>query len=84
MLLNECNIQGRDPETAFINDVRVGTEPFGVMGTNRQLNDMKRFCCNLLEYWPLTIDPVIDFGSCNVTPISYQHLMVLCREDEIT
>ena len=81
MLLNECKIQGRDPNSAFVRDVRVGAEPFCVVGTNRQLNDLKRFCCNPLEYRPLTIDPTFDFGPYNVTPISYQHLMVLRRED---
>ena len=81
MLLNECKIQERDPKTAFVRDVRVGAEPFCVVGTNRQLNDLKRFCCNPLEYRPLTVDPTFDFGPYNVTPISYQHLMVLRRED---
>ena len=40
MLLNESKIQGRDPKTAFFRDVRVGAEPFCVVGTNRQLNDL--------------------------------------------
>lgn len=52
MLLNECKIQGRALKTAFIRDVRVGGEPFCVVGTNRQLNNLKRFCCNPMEYWP--------------------------------
>ena len=81
MLLNERKIQERDPKTAFVRDVRVGAEPFCVVGTNRQLNDLKRFCCNPLEYRPLTIDPTFDFGPYNVTPISYQQLMVRRRED---
>ena len=81
MLLNEYKIQGRDPKTAFVRDVRVGAEPFCVVGTNRQLNDLKRFCCNPLEYRPLTVDPTFDFGPYNVAPISYQYLMVLNRED---
>lgn len=50
MLLNESKIQGRDPKTAFVRDVRVGAEPFCVVGTNRQLEDLKRFCCNPVEY----------------------------------
>ena len=29
----------------------------------------------------MTVDPTFDFGPYNVTPISYQHLMVLRRED---
>ncbi len=36
---------------------------------------------NPVEYWPLTIDPMLNFGPYNVTPISYQHLIVLRRED---
>ena len=81
MLLNESEIQGRDPKTAFVRDVRNGAEPFCVVGTNRQLHDLKRFCCNPVEYRPLTEDPTFGFGPYNVTPISYQHLITLRRED---
>ena len=81
MLLNESKIQGRDPKTAFVRDVRVGAEPFCVVGTNRQLDDLKRFCCNPVEYRPLTVDPTFDFDPYNVTPISYQRLTFLRRED---
>ena len=83
MLLNESKIQGRDPKTAFVRDVRVGAEPFCVVRTNRQLEDLKRFCCNPVEYRPLTVDPTFDFRPYSVTPISYQHLIVLRREDGI-
>ena len=81
MLLNESKIQGRDPKTAFVRDVRVGAEPFCVVRTNRQLDDLKRFFCNPVEYRPLTEDPTFGFGLYNVTPISYQHLITLRRED---
>ena len=50
MLLNESKIQGRDPKSAFVHDVRVGAEPSCVVGTNPQLDDLKRFCCNPVEY----------------------------------
>ena len=81
ILLNESKFQEGDPKTTFVRDVRVGAEPFCVVGTNRQLDDLKRFCCNPVEYRPLTVDPTFDFGPYNVTPISYQHLIVLRRED---
>ena len=81
MLLNESKIQGRDPKNTFVPDVRVGAEPFCVVGTNRQLDDLKRFCCNPVVYQPSTLDPTFDFGPYNVKPISYQHLTVLRRED---
>lgn len=80
MLLNDCKIQGRDPKIAFVRDIRVGAEPFCVVGTNGQLNDLKRFCCEPMEYRPLTVDPTFDFSPYNATPISYQHLMILRRE----
>ena len=42
---------------------------------------VKRFCCNPVEYRPLTVDPTFDFDPYNVTPISYQRLTFLRRED---
>ena len=81
IFLNESKIQEGDPKTTFVRDVRVGAEPLCVVGTNRQLDDLKRFCCNPVEYRPLTVDPTFDFGPYNVTPLSYQHLIVLRRED---
>ena len=81
ILLNESKIQEGDPKTTFVRDVRVGAELFCVVGTNRQLDDLKQFCCNPVEYRPLTVDATFDFRPYNVTPISYQHLIVLRRED---
>ena len=81
MLLNESKIHGRDVKTAFVRDVRVGTEPFCVVATNRQLNDLKRFCCTPVEYRPFTVDPTFDLGPYNVTPISYEHLLLVRRKD---
>ena len=73
--------KGLKLKTAFVREVRVGAEPFCVVGTNRQLDDLKRFCCNPVEYRPLTVDPTFDFDPYNVTPISYQRLTFLRRED---
>ena len=81
ILLNESKFQEGDPKTTFVRDVRVGAEPFCVVGTNRQLDDLKRFCCNPVEYRPLTVDATFDFRPYNVTPTSYQHLIVLRNED---
>ena len=81
ILLNESKFQEGDPKTTFVRDVRVGAEPFCVVGTNRQLDDLKRFCCNPVEYRPLTVDATFDFRPYNVTPTSYQHLIALRNED---
>ena len=67
--------------TAFIRDVRVAPEPLCVMTSDRQLNDLKRFCCNPVEFRPFTVDPTFDIGHFNVTPITYQHLLLENRRD---
>ena len=45
--------------------------------SNRQLNDLKWFCCSPVEYRPLTVDLTLDLGPYNVTPISYEHLLTV-------
>ena len=49
--------------------------------TDSWMISVKRFCCNPVEYRPLTVDPTFDFDPYNVTPISYQRLTFLRRED---
>ena len=56
-------------------------EPLCVMTTNRQVNDLKRFCCNPVEFRPFTVDPTFDIGNFNVTPITYEHLLLENRRD---
>ena len=75
-LLKESKLQAKERDTAFIRDVRVGGEPLCVLATDRQLNDIVRFCCSTTSYKPLTVDPTFDIAKFNVTPISYQHLML--------
>lgn len=80
LLLNDSKFQARDEHSAFIRHVQVGAEPFCALAMKRQLNDIKRFCCNLNEYKPITVDPTFNFGPYNITPISYQHLLVKGQE----
>ncbi|XP_028415711.1 uncharacterized protein LOC114539280 [Dendronephthya gigantea] len=80
-LLGESKKQASNRSTAFIRDVRVAPEPLCVMTSDRQLNDLKRFCCNPVEFRPFTVDPTFDIGHYNVTPITYQHLLLENRRD---
>ena len=80
-LLGECKKQATSRKMAFIRDVRVAPEPLCVMTTDRQINDMKRFCCSPVEYKPFTVDPIFDIGEYNVTPITYQHLLLENKAD---
>jgi hypothetical protein len=80
-ILGECKKQAGNTNTAFLRDVRVAPEPLCIMTTNRQLNDLKRFCCNPVEFRPFTVDPTFDIGNYNVTPITYQHLLLANKRD---
>ena len=80
MLLNESKKHNENRRNAFIRDVRVGGEPLCVLASERQLQDLKRFCCDETEFKPLTVDPTFDIGQFNVTPISYQHLLLETKE----
>ena len=51
------------------------------MTSDRQLNDLKRFCCNPIEFRPFTVDLTFDIGQFNVTPITYQHLVLENKRD---
>ena len=75
-LLVESKKQASTRSTAFIRDVRIAPEPLCVMTSDRQLNDLKRFCCNPVQFRPFTVDPTFDIGQFNVTPITYQHLVL--------
>ena len=66
-LLGEGKKQALSRNTAFIRDVRVAPEPLCVMATDRQINDLKRFCCQPTEYKPFTVDPTFNIGEYNVT-----------------
>ena len=81
LLLNESKRQARNNESAFVRDVSVGGEPFCVLASKRQLKDLRRFCCNPTAFKPLTVDPTFNIGNFNVTPISYQHLLLETRKD---
>ena len=81
-ILGESKKQVSNKKTAFIRDVRVAPEPLCILATDRrQLNDLKRFCCNPVEYRLFTVDPTFNIGKYNVTPITYQHLLLENRRD---
>ena len=51
-LLKESKIQAKKRSTAFIRDVRVGGEPLCAFATDRQLDDIVRFCCSAACHKP--------------------------------
>ena len=81
LLFNKAKKQSKDKKSAFVHDVRVANELLCVLATDRQPNDLKRFCCNETEFRPFSVDPTFDIGQFNVTPISYEHLLLKTKRD---
>lgn len=72
LLLGASKKQNDNKDTSFIRDVRVGGEPLCVLASKRQLNDLRRFCCNETEFKPLTVDPtlILDNSMSHLSHIS--------------
>ena len=65
-----------DPSKKFVRAVNAAPEPAVVVSTDRQLQDLARFCTNTFEFSPLTIDPTFNLGDFDVTIITYRHLLL--------
>lgn len=68
-----------DTSKLFIREVKTLREPAIIVAYDRQLHDLVRFCTNPHEFGILTVDPTFSLGDFDVTLISYQHLLLLCR-----
>lgn len=61
----------------FVRLVTSAPEPMSILCTNRQLQDLVRFCTSPEASYPLCIDPtLINLGDFSVTVCSYQHLLL--------
>ena len=68
-----------DPSKMFVQAVNAAPEPAVVVCTDRQLQDLTRFCTNSIEFSPLTVDPTFNLGDFDVTIITYRHLLLLSK-----
>ena len=50
-----------------------------ILGTDKQLADMSRFCTSHLDFTYLSVDPTFDFGEFSVTPTSYRNILLKNR-----
>ncbi len=71
-----------DKSNLFIRDVKLLPEPAVVVATDRQLDDMVRFCSDSSEFGILTIDPTFSLGAFDVTVATYRHLLLLSRKTQ--
>ncbi|XP_028411673.1 uncharacterized protein LOC114534428 [Dendronephthya gigantea] len=76
-MLKEGN---RNADKAFVRKVETSSEPYVVLATNHQLNDVTCFCCNPAKFSVLGVDPTFNFGKYYVTVTTYRHLLLRTNE----
>ena len=67
-----------DSGNKFARDIKTYPNPAILLASDRQLNDLCRFCCDPFETCVLTIDPTFSLGDFDVTPATYRHLLLQC------
>ena len=77
-LLHQAFIE--DKSDQFIRAVQCYREPAVVVATERQLNDLARFCTISGKVSIMTIDPTLSLGDFDVTVITYRHIMLSSRQ----
>lgn len=70
----------RNADKAFVRKVETSSDPYVVLATNHQLNDVVRFCCNPAKFSVLGVDPTFNFGKYYVTVTTYRHLLFRTKQ----
>ncbi len=65
-----------DPSKKFVRAVNAAPEPAVVVATDRQLQDLARFCTSTFEFTILTVDPTFSLGAFDVTLITFRQLQL--------
>ena len=69
-----------DKSNQFIRDIKCLREPAVIVSTERQLNDLVRFCTPTNNFSIMTIDPTFSLGDFDVTVITYRHSLLISRQ----
>ena len=72
----------RDQENAFVRKVETSSDPYVVLTTDHQLEDVARFCTNPSQFSVLGVDPTFIFGNYYVTLTTYRHLFLRTQTDK--
>ena len=73
--MEQCKLTQK--EHRFVQEVTCAPKPMAVLATDQMLRDIDRFCCSPTEFSILGIDPTFNLGDFSVTPIVYQHLLII-------
>ena len=71
-----------DTSKQFVREMKTLREPAIVVGLDRQLDDLVRFCTEKEKFGILSVDPTFSLGVFNVTVVSYRHLLLQSRRSD--
>ncbi|CAH3128963.1 unnamed protein product, partial [Pocillopora meandrina] len=75
--------EGGETGKVYIRRLQVAPSPACVLASDRQVQDVKRFCANTTENFSvLSIDTTFNIGDFYVTPTTYKHLLLDDRRTE--
>ena len=74
VVMSEC--KSKDVSARFVRDVKAAPDPAVVLATDRQLDDMVRFCTSQEDFCVVMVDPTFNLGDFDVTPMTYRHLLL--------
>lgn len=66
-----------DVKNAYVRKVVAAPEPAAVLFLDKQLNDIRKFCCNNVYWSALQVDPTFDLGQFSVTTSQYKNLLLV-------
>ena len=78
-IMQQCKATSAGPH-AYIRAVQAAPEPVCVLATDQHICDLVRFCTNSSKFSVLTVNPTFNLGPFNVTPMTYEYLLVNNKE----
>ena len=71
----------REPNSALVRKVETSTDLCGVLATDQQLKDVKRFCTNPSTLSVLGVDATFNFGKYYITLTTCCRLLLRTKEN---
>ena len=69
-----------DTSNQFIREVKCLREPAVIVATERQLNNLIKFCTPSSNFSIMTVDPTFSLGDFDVTVITYRHKLLISHQ----
>ena len=77
-VMEQCKMM--EKTDCFVQQVTCAPEPMTVLANQQKLLDLEHFYCDSVQFSIIGVYPTFNLGEFSVTPIIYQHLLLLGRQ----